>query len=76
MINELDIFGIFMPAALIWAMVGGVLAYGTRLLLQRLPLERFLWQTGLLDLALFFLFWWGVSALADLLLPLLVTHLP
>lgn len=74
MIDELNIFGVFMPAALVWAIIGGVLAYGARLALQRLPLERFLWQTGLLDLALFFLFWWGVSALADILLPFVMAH--
>ncbi len=74
MIDELDVFGTYMPAALVWAIIGGILAYITRLALQRLPLERFLWQTGLLDLALFFLFWWGVSALADILLPFVVAH--
>ncbi|MCB5944658.1 DUF1656 domain-containing protein [Acidocella sp. KAb 2-4] len=70
MIDELDIFGVYMPAALVWAIIGGILAFTVRLALQRLPLERQLWQTGLLDIALFLLLWWGVSALADLLLPL------
>lgn len=74
MIDELNIVGVFVPASLIWAIIGGILAYSTSAVLQRLPLERYFWQTGLLDLALFFLFWWGVSVSADLLLPILMAH--
>jgi hypothetical protein len=30
-----------------------------------LPLERFNWHPGVLDLALFAIFWWGLATLAD-----------
>ncbi len=72
MIDELNIFGVYMPAALVWAILGGILAYITRTALQRLPLDRYLWQAGLLDVALFFLLWWSVSTLAALVMPLVM----
>lgn len=69
MIDELNLFGVYMPAALVWAILGGILAYIVRTALQRLPLERYLWQSGLLDLALFFLLWWSISTLAAVTMP-------
>jgi hypothetical protein len=65
MIEEIHIFGVFIPAALMWAALAGLLSYGAHKLLQRLPADSILWQPGLRDLALFLLFWWGISALAD-----------
>ena len=65
MIDEIQIFGVYAPAALVWATLAACLAYEMRPLLQRLPLHRVNWHPGLLDLALFVLFWWGLSSLAD-----------
>lgn len=69
MIEELHIFGIYMPAALVWAVIAGILAYLLRNLLQRLPLRHLLWHPGLLELALFASLWWGLAVLADDFLP-------
>jgi protein AaeX len=65
MVEELDIFGVFLPAALAWAVLAIVLTYVLRGPLQRLPLDRFLWQPSLLELAVFIVVWWGLTLLAD-----------
>jgi len=64
-IEEIHIFGIYMPAALAWGVLAVMLVYLLRWPLQRLPLHRLFWHPSLFDLALFILFWWGLSALAD-----------
>ncbi|KPH67003.1 MULTISPECIES: DUF1656 domain-containing protein [unclassified Novosphingobium] len=68
MIEELNVLGVYMPAALVWGVLAAVLVYLARGLLQRLPAYRLLWHPSLLELALFILLWWGLSALADSLL--------
>lgn len=65
MIEELHLLGIYMPAALVWGILAAVSVYLLRTPLQRLPITRLLWHPSLLELALFVLFWWGLSALAD-----------
>lgn len=69
MIDELHIFGIYVPAALCWAVIAAVCTFLLRPLLLRLPLWRVLWHPALLELMLFLLFWWGLTLLADGFLP-------
>ena len=69
MIEELHLFGVYMPAALVWAVLAGILAYSLRNLLQRSRLSRLLWHPGVLELALFATLWWGLTFLADHFLP-------
>ncbi|WP_150295500.1 DUF1656 domain-containing protein [Sphingobium estronivorans] len=65
MIEEIHLLGVYIPAALAWAVLAVILVYLLRAPLQRLPVHRLLWHPSLLELALFILFWWGLSALAD-----------
>jgi len=65
MIEEINVLGIYMPAALAWGVLAAVLVYLVRGPVQRLPAYRLLWHPSLLELALFVLLWWGLSALAD-----------
>ncbi|ALR20607.1 MULTISPECIES: DUF1656 domain-containing protein [Sphingobium] len=69
MIEEVHLLGVYMPAALLWAVLAAVLVYLLRVPIQRLPgyslLWRLLWHPSLLELALFVLLWWGLSAFAD-----------
>lgn len=65
MIEELHILGVYVPAALAWGVLAAVLVYVLRSPLQRLPMDRFLWHPSLIELALFVLLWWGLSAFAD-----------
>jgi hypothetical protein len=65
MIEEINILGVYIPAALVWGVLAAVLVYLVRAPLQRLPVYPALWHPSLLELACFVLFWWGLSALAD-----------
>jgi hypothetical protein len=65
MVEEVQIFGVYAPAALAWAILAAFLAYYLRFLVHRLPLQRFNWHPGLLDIALFAVLWWGIGMLAD-----------
>lgn len=69
MIEELHVFGVYMPAALVWAVLAVALTFLLRGLLLRLPLHRILWHPALLEMALFLLIWLALSSLADSFLP-------
>jgi hypothetical protein len=69
MIEELNLFGVYTPAALVWAVLAAILAYGLRNLLLRSRLASLLLQPALIELAAFALLWWGLTALADAFLP-------
>lgn len=69
MIEELHVFGVYMPSALVWAILAGILAYSLRNLLQRFRLSRLLWHSGILELALFATLWLALTFLADHFLP-------
>jgi hypothetical protein len=59
MIEEIRIFGIYMPAGLLWAVIAAAVTFFVRGWVYRLPLE----------LAIFVLLWWGIAMLADAYLP-------
>jgi hypothetical protein len=69
MIEELDLFGVYLPAAMVWAVAAAVLAYLLRNLLLRSRLATLLLQPALIELAAFAGFWWGLTVLADTFLP-------
>jgi hypothetical protein len=68
-IEELHLLGVYMPSALVWGVLAAVIVYLLRAPLHRLPLSDLLWHPSLVELALFFLLWWGLGALADTFLP-------
>lgn len=69
MIEEVRLFGVYMPAPLAWGVLAALIAWPIRNGLRRLSLGRLLWQPSLLDLALFAGLWWGLAMLADHFLP-------
>jgi hypothetical protein len=69
MIEELNLFGVYTPAALVWAVLAAVLAYLLRNLMMTSRFAGVLLQPALLELAAFVLFWWGLTAVADAVLP-------
>jgi hypothetical protein len=69
MIEEIDLFGVYMPAPLFWAVIALVITTLSRGLLSRLPLRSLVWRPALVDLAIFFVMWWGTAHLADAVLP-------
>jgi len=50
--GEFDIYGVFIPALLAWAIVGFVASLFVRRLLARLGLYKYVWHRPLFDIAL------------------------
>jgi len=50
--GELDIYGVFIPALLAWAIVGFVASLFIRRLLARVGLYKYVWHRPLFDIAL------------------------
>lgn len=69
MIEEIRLFGVYMPSALFWGVTALTVTFVLRGLLLRLPLRALLWQPALLDLATFVFLWWGMTRLADAYFP-------
>lgn len=69
MIEEVRIFGVYMPAPLVWAVVSLSITYWIRGWLHRQPIYTQMWQQGLMELGLFVLLWWSVARVADAWLP-------
>jgi protein AaeX len=65
MIEEINVLGVFMPAALLWAVAALVMTSLCGRLLRRVPLRSLVLRPALIDLAIFFLTWWGIASLAD-----------
>jgi protein AaeX len=67
MVEEIHIAGVYIPAALAWALIALLITFLIRGPLMRLPLSKVLWQPALIELALFLLLWWGIAGVADTL---------
>ena len=50
--GELDIFGVFIPSLLAWAIVGFVASLFVRRLLAKLGFYKYVWHRPLFDIAL------------------------
>ena len=62
MTGEIDIFGVFFPALLVWTVLALALSALLRRGIERLGLYRFVWHPPLFDLALFVILLGGVVA--------------
>jgi protein AaeX len=65
MLEELHVLGVYMPAALVWAVMAGISAHLLRGLFQRWSWFNLLGHAGIFELALFALLWWGLAVGAD-----------
>ncbi len=65
---EVDLFGILVPALLIWIVVSYVIGAMLRRLLDRAGFYRFVWHPALFDLALYVCLLGGVVFLSSELL--------
>ncbi|GGA42249.1 DUF1656 domain-containing protein [Dyella nitratireducens] len=65
MLEELHVFGVYLPSALVWAVVAGVLAHLLRGWWQRVPGSGVFGHAGVWELALFALLWWLLTIGAD-----------
>ncbi|RDS79716.1 DUF1656 domain-containing protein [Dyella monticola] len=65
MLEELHVWGVYLPAALAWAVLAGILAHLLRGLWQRVSWSAALGHAGVWELTLFALLWWGMTTFAD-----------
>jgi hypothetical protein len=64
---EIDIYGVLVPALLLWLIVAYALSAVLRRLLQRFGFYRLIWHRALFDFALFVCFLGGVVYLSEFL---------
>jgi Protein of unknown function (DUF1656) len=62
--QELSLSGVFVPAALVWAVIAFLLSSFICRRLDRTRFYDFVWHRSLFDFALFVILWGGLSALA------------
>ncbi len=62
---EIDVFGVLVPALLLWLLVTFALCALLRPVLQRTGLYRFVWHRALFDLAVFVCLLGGVVYLSS-----------
>ena len=61
---EVNLGGVFLPAALLWAGIAFLLSSVTSRTLGRMGFYALVWHRALFDAALFVLFWGAISAVA------------
>jgi hypothetical protein len=64
MIGEFNVFGVFLPSALVWAIAAAIVAIPVRRLLEAIGFYKIVWHRGLFDVALLAILWAAVTALA------------
>ena len=64
MTHEIDLYGVFVPDLLVWALVAYGLAVPVRRGLGRLGFYRLVWHRALFDAAVYVLLLGGTAALA------------
>ncbi|HWL83233.1 MAG TPA: DUF1656 domain-containing protein [Roseomonas sp.] len=68
MIAELDLYGVFLPALLVWALLAYPVTVLLRWVLRRAGLYRWIWHAPLFDFALFVLVLGGITAASEFVL--------
>jgi hypothetical protein len=61
MSGEMDVFGVFLPAALVTGAGAFAAAIGLRRILRAIRAYRFVWHAGLFDVATFVVLWWLIA---------------
>jgi hypothetical protein len=64
---QIDIYGVLVPALLLWIIVAYVLSAVIRRLMQRFDLYRWVWHRALFDFALYICLLGGVVYLSEFL---------
>jgi Protein of unknown function (DUF1656) len=76
MIAEFDIYGVFVPALLVFAIVALLLSLALTRLLEAIGFYRFVWHRPLFNLALGVILFGGVVAYAEPVVRFLRYHVP
>jgi hypothetical protein len=76
MIAEFDIYGVFVPALLVFAIVALLLSLALTRLLEAIGFYRFVWHRPLFNLALGVILFGAVVAYAEPVVRILRYHVP
>jgi hypothetical protein len=76
MIAEFDIYGVFVPALLVYAIIALLLELLLRRVLNAIGFYRFVWHRPLFDLALVVILFGAVVAFAEPFVGFLRHHIP
>jgi hypothetical protein len=76
MIAEFDIYGVFVPALLVFAIVASLLSLALTRLLETVGFYRFVWHRPLFNLALGVILFGAVVAYAEPFVRFLRYHVP
>ena len=69
MIGEVDIYGVFVPILLVWAVIALLITAGLRRVLARIGFYRLVWHRPLVDLSLLVIIMAAVVAILPLWTP-------
>ena len=64
MISELSLYGVYLPAILVWSAAAVLATMVLRAILRRMGFYRLVWHPALFDVAVFVILLGGVVALA------------
>ena len=64
LVQEVNLSGVYLPAALVWAGIAFLLSSVTSRILSRTGFYGLVWHRALFGVALFVLFWGAISAMA------------
>jgi hypothetical protein len=64
LMQEVNLSGVFLPAALLWAGIAFLLSSVISRTLSRMGFYALVWHRALFDAALFVVFWGAISAVA------------
>jgi len=64
LMQEVNLSGVYLPAALLWAGIAFLLSTVISRTLSRMGFYALVWHRALFDAALFVLFWGAISAVA------------
>jgi protein AaeX len=70
MIGEFDVYGVYLPAFAVFAVIAFVLQLAIKRLLDAYGVYRFVWHRALFDLAIYVILLGVVTAAAATILPL------
>jgi hypothetical protein len=65
MIGEIDLYGVFIPSLLAWAVIGFIMSLFVRRLLAKLGFYKYVWHRPLFDIALVIVLVGAVVSIAN-----------
>lgn len=65
MIGEIDLYGVFIPSLLAWAIIGFIASLLVRRVLAKLGLYKYVWHRPLFDIALVIVLVGAVVSIAN-----------